>query len=180
MNGLISNIESELVNMKSKYEASVIDRNSMGVKLLEQNDELCILYEKINIHEDIIRKGEKALGEREEEIKKLKLVKSELNHTIETYKSREPLIGEYNKKIEDLQIELNKTLERVKELSAKVENPSGKRCNKIKGSDPDESKLLKKISRIEEQLVEKEVYMKFIYNKFIQNIFIYIIIYIYK
>jgi len=156
LNAIISNTESELVNMKSKYEAAIVDRNSMGIKILEQNDELCILYEKINIYEEVIKKGEIALGEREEEIKKLKLVKSELCNKIETLKSKEPLLGQYDKKIVDLQIELNKTLERVKELSAKVENPFGKRCNKIKGTDPNESQLLKKITRLEEQLVDKE------------------------
>jgi len=143
--------------MRSKYETAVVDRNSMGIKILEQNDELCIIYEKINIQEDIIKKGELALSNREDEIKKLKLVKSELNHTIETLKNKEPLLNTYDKKIVDLQIELNQTLEKVKELSAKVEDPYGKRCNKIKGTDPEESKLLKKISRLEEQLVDKEV-----------------------
>ncbi|OUM64002.1 hypothetical protein PIROE2DRAFT_9390 [Piromyces sp. E2] len=156
LNSIIGNTESELVSMRSKYETAVVDRNSMGIKILEQNDELCILYEKINIQEDIIKKGELALSNREEEIKKLQLVKSELNNTIEILKNKEPTLGIYDKKIIDLQIELNKTLEREKELSAKVEDPYGKRCNKIKGTDPEESKLLKKITRLEEQLVDKE------------------------
>jgi len=156
LNSIIGNTEQELVNMRSKYETAVIERNSMGIKILEQNDELCILYEKINIQEDIVKKGELALSEREEEIKRLKLIKSELNHSVETLKNREPVLEKYDKKIMDLQIELNKTIERVKELSAKVEDPYGKRCNKIKGTDPDESKLLKKITRLEEQLVDKE------------------------
>jgi len=149
--------------MRSKYETAVIERNSMGIKILEQNDELCILYEKINIQEEIIKKGELALSDREEEIKNLKLIKSELIHSIETLKNKEPFIETYDKKIVELQIELNKTLERVKELSAKAEDPFGKRCNKIKGTDPDESKLLKKITRLEELLVDKEVFNKNIY-----------------
>jgi chromosome segregation ATPase len=156
LNAMISNTEAELVNMRNKYDSAVIDRNSMGIKILEQNDELCILYEKTNILEDVIKKGEKALGEREEEIKKLKLVKKELIHSIDILKNKEPLTTQYDTKIVNLQIELNKTIERVKELSAKVEDPFGKRCNKIKGSDPDEAKLLRKITRLEEQLVDKE------------------------
>jgi hypothetical protein len=72
--------------MKGKYEAGVEERNftgnsfyyklticyvsnilhSLGIQLIDRNDELCILYEKSNIQESIIRNGDIELRRKEE------------------------------------------------------------------------------------------------------------------
>ena len=33
------------------------DRNHTGIMLIDRNDELCILYEKANTQEEVMRKG---------------------------------------------------------------------------------------------------------------------------
>ena len=40
-----------------EYEGAVEDRNHTGIMLIDRNDELCILYEKANIQEEVMRKG---------------------------------------------------------------------------------------------------------------------------
>ena len=45
----------------------------MGIKLIDRNDELCILYEKSNIHENVLKNGEQEIREKEEEIRMLNL-----------------------------------------------------------------------------------------------------------
>ncbi len=40
-----------------EYEGAVEDRNHTGIMLIDRNDELCILYEKANAQEEVMRKG---------------------------------------------------------------------------------------------------------------------------
>ncbi len=44
--------------MMRRYEVAVEERNYTGIQLIDRNDELCILYEKSNIQEQIMRNGE--------------------------------------------------------------------------------------------------------------------------
>ena len=50
-----------MLKLKSQYENSVETRNFTGMQLIDRNDELCILYEKSNIQEETLKKGEIAL-----------------------------------------------------------------------------------------------------------------------
>jgi hypothetical protein len=45
----------------------------MGIQLIDRNDELCILYEKSNIQENILKNGEQKIREKEEKIKMINL-----------------------------------------------------------------------------------------------------------
>jgi len=47
-----------------KYEVACESRNLMGIQLIDRNDELCILYEKSNIHENILKNGEQEIREK--------------------------------------------------------------------------------------------------------------------
>lgn len=44
-----------------------------GVQLIERHEEVCLFYEKVNIQEDMIRRGDVDLHTREEEIRFLKM-----------------------------------------------------------------------------------------------------------
>lgn len=56
-----------------KYEMACESRNYMGIQLIDKNDELCILYEKSNIQENILKKGEQLVRQKEEEIRMINL-----------------------------------------------------------------------------------------------------------
>ena len=75
LNSVISLVEKEMVRVKKmyanaalvspsncntlrRYEVAVEERNYTGIQLIDRNDELCILYEKSNIQEQIMRNGE--------------------------------------------------------------------------------------------------------------------------
>jgi hypothetical protein len=49
MNGFINAAEREMSLFRKHYEVCVLDRNSVGISLIDRNDELCILYEKSNV-----------------------------------------------------------------------------------------------------------------------------------
>ena len=55
------------------YESACEQWNQLGIQLIDWNDELCILYEKSNIHENILKSGEQDIWEKEEEIWMLNL-----------------------------------------------------------------------------------------------------------
>ncbi len=56
-----------------KYEMACESRNYMGIQLIDRNDELCILYEKSNIQENILKNGEQEIRQKEEEIRMINL-----------------------------------------------------------------------------------------------------------
>ena len=39
-----------LFQLRKRYEAAVQERNDRGIHLIERNEEVCIFYEKVNIH----------------------------------------------------------------------------------------------------------------------------------
>ena len=56
---IILSLEKEMLQLRHKYEVACESRNYTGIQLIDRNDELCILYEKANIQENILRNGEK-------------------------------------------------------------------------------------------------------------------------
>ena len=50
-------------NLIYEYEQACESRNYMGIQLIDRNDELCILYEKSNIQENILKNGEQKIRE---------------------------------------------------------------------------------------------------------------------
>merc|ERR1712048_881831 len=58
LNSIINSIEKEMVILRRKYEQAVETRNFTGIQLIDRNDELCILWEKSNVQEKLLKKGE--------------------------------------------------------------------------------------------------------------------------
>ncbi len=158
MNSQINAIEEDMVNLKVRYEGAVKERNNVGVHLLDRNDELCILYEKLNIQQDVMKMGEIALQEREDELRKLNLMASELRRKNELEKQLLPKYSETNQKITRMKGELTKVRKQVADLSSKMEaSDDPKRCRHLKGSDPKRVELNVKIQNLENLLAEEEV-----------------------
>jgi chromosome segregation ATPase len=158
LNSQINAIEEDMVSLKARYEGAVKERNAVGVHLLDRNDELCSLYEKLNIQQDVMKKGEIALQEREDELRKQTLLASELRRKIELEKQLLPKCSETNQRISRLRGELAKVRKQVSELSSKMEaSDDPKRCRHLKGTDPKRVELNLKIQNLENLLAEKEV-----------------------
>jgi chromosome segregation ATPase len=159
LNANINAAEEQMMRLKEKYEQSVKDRNQSGVQLLDRNDELCILYERINIQKEIMGKGAASLNDREDEIRRLELILTGLHRKIELEKQKKPLLQQYHKEIAKLEKEREHFDRRLGELSARMENPDDpSRCRNLGGEDPDQDHLSKKIEKLETLLVAQEVY----------------------
>jgi chromosome segregation ATPase len=160
LNANINAAEEQMMKLKEKYEQSVKDRNQSGVQLLDRNDELCILYERINIQKEIMAKGAGALNDREDEIRRLELILTGLNRKIELEKQKKPLLQQYHKEIAKLEKEREHYDKQLGELSAKMENPDDpSRCRNLGGEDPNQEQLSKKIEKLEALLAAQEVFV---------------------
>ncbi|KAI8612195.1 hypothetical protein BC830DRAFT_1067947 [Chytriomyces sp. MP71] len=157
LNSVINSAETDMVKLKERYERAVKDRNAVGIHLLDRNDELCTLYERLNVLAGVMQNGEKCLGEREEDIRRLKIVKAELHRRLELKRKLKDEADEVQTQVDALQEELARCMDTVNQLSAEMENPENpERCNDLKGEDDTQGDLLEKITRLELMLAEKE------------------------
>lgn len=83
LNNVITMTEDEMLELKRAYEDAVENRNYTGIQLIDRNDELCILYEKSNIQESIIKNGLLMINKRSEEIRALTVQLTDTQRQIE-------------------------------------------------------------------------------------------------
>lgn len=157
LNMLIGAAEQDMISLKSRYESAAKERNNVGIHLLDRNDELCILYERLNVQENIQKKGEEMLLGREDEIRKLEIMKNEIKRVVELLKKKVPFVADYDEELCKLQEELDNVKHNVVDLSTKMESPNDpNRCRDLGGIDPTQKELTEKIKLFEESLAEKE------------------------
>lgn len=156
LNLVINNLEQQMLDLKSRYERYVEERNTTGVQLIDHNDELCILYERSNQQQDCLRSGEVELRKKEEEMRMLRLQIEELRRQYAAAEKRVPDVEKTKNKIKELEQELLKEQTRTTELSAQLEDPSNvDRWRPLDGTDPDMEQLDAKVKVLEDRLDEK-------------------------
>ena len=168
LNLVINNLEKEMLDLKSKYEKAVEERNVTGVQLIDRNDELCILYERSNQQQEGLKRGELELRRREEEARMLKIQIEELRRQYQAAVKRVPDIAKHEKRIVELEEVLVEERHLTDELSAKLEDPGNTdRWRPLDGEDASIEQLISKARVLEErldvkreQLLEKELILE--------------------
>jgi len=157
LNSLINGIEKDMLQLKKRYEQAVEERNYTGIQLIDRNDELCILYEKSNMQQAVLKKGEVAIREREEEIRMLDLAVAEQCREIEVTRRKLPRVPELEQEIVLLQTQLEEERALADRLSAELEAPeNSKRWRKLEGKDPEPEDLAAKLQVLEERVSDKK------------------------
>jgi len=157
LNSLINGIEKEMLKLKKRYEIAVEERNYTGIQLIDRNDELCILYEKSNMQQSVLKKGEVVIRDKEEEIRMIDLQVAELCRDIEVTRRKLPQIPELEQQIVTLQSQLEEERALAERLSAELEAPeNSKRWRKLEGKDPEPEDLAAKLQVLEERLNDKK------------------------
>lgn len=129
----------------------------MGVQLIDRNDELCILYEKSNIHDNIIRNGETEIKKLEDDIRMIKIEISEVSRKIEVARKKVSDVPKLADEVITLKNELENERLKEQDLSEKLEDPQNtERWREFKGEDPDQEALEAKIQVLEERLNMKK------------------------
>eukprot|EP00743_Colponemidia_sp_Colp-15_P002127 GILK01002309.1.p1 GENE.GILK01002309.1~~GILK01002309.1.p1 ORF type:complete len:926 (-),score=268.21 GILK01002309.1:247-3024(-) len=157
LNSIINGLERDMLRLKKQYELAVEARNYTGIQLIDRNDELCILYEKSNIQESILRKGELEIRHKEDEIRMLNLELSEVQRQLEVIRRQIPLVPELASQVMQLKGELNDEKRQVEKMSYDLERPDNlERWRKLGGEDPDAEALQAKLQILEERLNDKK------------------------
>lgn len=80
LGSLIANAEQQLFQLRNMYIEAVEQRNYAGIQLVERNDELCMLYERLHTQENILRDAEIFMSAREEDLRVLNIMYKELEN----------------------------------------------------------------------------------------------------
>jgi chromosome segregation ATPase len=172
LNAIITLAEEGMLRLKRLYESAVEDRNFAGIQLIDRNDELCVLYEKLNVQEQVMRNGEVEFRRLEEEARLLRIEERDVSRSIEVLRNRLPEIPKTERLITTLQQELTAERGRSAQLSADLESPlNDQRWRALGGRDPSPEELAAKIQGLEaklntkrEQLLEKELILDEVTN----------------
>ncbi|KAG2482118.1 hypothetical protein HYH03_018925, partial [Edaphochlamys debaryana] len=157
LNAIINGCEKEMLRLKKQYELVIEARNYTGIMLVDRNDELCVLYEKSNIQEEVIRGGRLELRRREDEIRLLNLEVSELQRSIGVTQRLVPSVPLLDTDVASLQRALFEARREAEALSLALENPGNQsRWRLLEGKIPDREELSAKIQALEERLNDKK------------------------
>lgn len=157
LNSIINGHEREMLRLKLRYEAAVAKRNETGVKLIDRNDDLCALFEKSNLQEATLERGDSAVRAREEDVRALKLALADLNRKVVVAMQRQPAGGDLAARARALVEELKEHRARTAELCLKLESPENEeRFRLLEGSDPELPVLEAKEAVLEARLDEKK------------------------
>jgi len=155
---VINDMEESMRQLKQNYERQVELRNMRGLTLIDRNDELCILHEKSNMYEQIMKEGEVELKKREDEARALRLEVKEVQRSTDTIRKHLPNIPELECNITSLRNEVHDTRQKAQELSEKVDSPEkSQRYRELGGPMPDKEELAAKKNELEERLNQKQL-----------------------
>jgi len=168
LNSVIDKLEKQMLELKSQYEGAVEARNLTGIQLIDRNDELCVLYEKSNIHETTLSRGTQALSAVEQDLGELDVKQRDVMREIAVVKRKFPKLPDVAETLLTLQAQLKQEKELAERLCVELENPSlSKRWQPLKGIDDDADRLEEKIGVLEkrlnrkrEELLEKELVLE--------------------
>eukprot|EP01016_Furgasonia_blochmanni_P038065 TRINITY_DN4558_c0_g1_i2.p2 TRINITY_DN4558_c0_g1~~TRINITY_DN4558_c0_g1_i2.p2 ORF type:complete len:551 (+),score=248.85 TRINITY_DN4558_c0_g1_i2:61-1653(+) len=172
LNMIILALEKEMFLLRHQYEAACESRNYTGIQLIDRNDELCVLYEKANIQENILRTGESEIKKIEDDLRMIRIEIDEMMRMIEVARKNVPVVPSLADEVVQLKNELNMEKEKELQLAKELENPENShRWRELPGEDPDQEALEAKIQVLEErlnnkkeQLLEKELILDEVTN----------------
>ena len=157
LNLIINSLQKEMNNLIFKYEMACESRNYMGIQLIDKNDELCILYEKSNIQENILKNGEQEIRQKEEEIRMINLELKERQRQLEVIRRQIPEVPTLAQEVIELKNKLDDEKKKVENLSSQLEDPEKHpKKRELEGEDADPEALQAKIQVLEERLNNKK------------------------
>lgn len=135
LNSVITITEDEMLTLKRGYEEAVEQRNYAGIQLIDRNDELCILYEKSNIQETILKNGMMMVAKRSDEIRGLTVKLTDLQRQIELCQRVLPQVRDMEDDLAQLLQNLEDEKWRAEVLESDLTDPSNpSRWRKLDGN----------------------------------------------
>ncbi|EPY29843.1 coiled-coil protein required for normal flagellar motility [Angomonas deanei] len=110
----VAQVEESMINFRNMYEDVVDSRNQAGVNLIDRNDELALLVEKVKAQEVALEHGVIITNARAEDIRRLKIHLGDLLREVKVCQSSLP-------KVKQLEEELAKLTEEIEDERWKTE-----------------------------------------------------------
>ncbi|KAM7378172.1 hypothetical protein PAMA_013188 [Pampus argenteus] len=143
--------EQALLEINKNHETAIQRRNSLGIQLLEHEEVLFSYYEKVNIQEAAITKGNMTLETMQKEMSDLQLAINEVKRQIDLKKKEVSIKKKLEEEITILQIELSEARDQTLEGLNRTAD-----FKELKGTDPSTVELVKKTEQLEVNLAERE------------------------
>ena len=132
------------------------DRDVLGTQLIRRNDEIALLYEKIKILQDTLKKGEVEYNRRCEDAAELQRLIKDTQRKNLILQRQVDQTQELEAKVKTLQKDLLQEQTRVRALSEELEDPNNPhRWRHLYGEDPSPAELLKTIKQLQRRLIKK-------------------------
>eukprot|EP00697_Spironema_sp_BW2_P007464 gnl/Spiro4/21743_TR10650_c0_g1_i1.p1 gnl/Spiro4/21743_TR10650_c0_g1~~gnl/Spiro4/21743_TR10650_c0_g1_i1.p1 ORF type:complete len:969 (+),score=447.29 gnl/Spiro4/21743_TR10650_c0_g1_i1:100-3006(+) len=176
----VKKADAEMALMLKNYEVVVEERNYMGIQLIDRNDELCLLHEKVNAQQIILKAADEALMRKDEKLYYIKLEKRDLERQLENHSKQIPTVEHTAAELAQVREEIVAQRALVEELSARLENPADpERWHEVGGPIPSQTELRereddlkKKLCKQTDNVLSKNLLLKeFVgaYNRMLQD-----------
>jgi hypothetical protein len=156
LNQIIKESENERLKQLGDIDRVTSERDILGTQLIRRNDEIALLYEKIQIQNSALDKGAVQFRQKLEDIRMLKLKIAELTGKLHILSSQVSKIRDLKLEKHHLQKQLLKEKTKVKALSEELEDPMNvHRWRKLEGSDPTAYEMILKTQTLQKRLIAK-------------------------
>ncbi|ESS66591.1 hypothetical protein TCDM_04691 [Trypanosoma cruzi Dm28c] len=122
-NAQIADLEQEMNGVKLRYHDLIEKRNYAGVQVLDRNDELCVLYERVNAQEKAINNGVLMNNARDEEIRTLRIKLADLCREVDVVRQSIPKVKELEEQLAKLTDDIDDEQWKVEVLENDLTNP---------------------------------------------------------
>uniref|UniRef100_A0A1I8FN67 Reverse transcriptase domain-containing protein n=1 Tax=Macrostomum lignano TaxID=282301 RepID=A0A1I8FN67_9PLAT len=157
LNGLVNASEEAMVQLRKQSDRAVQLLNDRAVQLIERNEEVYVLQEKVRVQEAVIQRGELELRQREEELDFLRLQLKEEERQVQLAKKKVPKKRQVEDELTVLQIQLSICQDRLLQMESRTEDPThAGRLRYLEGADPGPIELHNKCEDMEIRLAAKE------------------------
>lgn len=154
--------------LKKRIEATIQEKDIIGTQLIQRNDEISLLKEKMSIIQMALDRGESQYAKRLEDIRLLKI-------EIQNLQSQRDLLARSMENTADMRqevLQLNRTLTQERVRSKALENEmltpmNIHRWRKLYGEDPEKLDLIEKVHGLQKRVLkqtavaeDRETYIK--------------------
>nr|CAH8854788.1 unnamed protein product [Trichobilharzia regenti] len=157
INTIYSQTEAETLSIRKAKERNARLRNEKAIQLIERNQEVYILQERLSAQAAAGNAAELSLRGLEEEIGFLKLYRTQLSNYIQVINKNGPKIDAMKTELRGLIHELIASRVKLNELVRQAEDPDSEgRLRILGGKDPSQLQLWMSLGQLERRMAAKE------------------------
>ena len=148
-NNIVNSNEQEATRLRKRYDDCVKERTQRGIELITRSEEVCVICERANAQENIIKNGNIELAAREQEIKFLKLNSEEEKRQVDMFKKEVPNEEAKQKELEILRNQLIDCQNHLVKLEKEVEDCNNpERIRELKGREESVDDIMDKLEQV--------------------------------